>query len=328
MAQTRPLGRRQANVRSLKSTSHDADLSQMWKKRSRSESTSQPADQKTSPMSATTGTCDPSAAVVLSGVSKSFGDKHAVAEVSLVVKRGTFTGLVGPNGAGKTTLLRIVTGLQRPDSGSVTIDGADVWPDPISIRPMIGVLPDDLHLFERLSGRELLSYIGLLRRLPSAEVRRRCDQLVDVLGFGDKADELVADYSTGMRKKIGLGAALLHAPRILFLDEPFESVDPISVRAIQDVLRAYQEAGGTVVLSSHVMDTVERLCSHVAIMHEGRIVSSGTIDEVSCGATLEEVFFQAVSGTTSPTGTLGWFRTDVRDAETLARAGARSGAVS
>jgi ABC-2 type transport system ATP-binding protein len=251
---------------------------------------------------------------VFRGLSKSFGPKKAVTDVSLAVPRGTFTGLVGPNGAGKTTLLRMVTGLQRPDAGSVLIDGVSVWPDPAAIRSVIGVLPDDLHLFERLSGRELLSYIGLLRRIPPAEVQRRADQLCDVLGFGDKADELVADYSTGMRKKIGLGAALLHAPRILFLDEPFESVDPISVRVIQDVLRAYQVAGGTVLLSSHVMDTVERLCSHVAILHEGQIVSSGTIDEVSCGASLEEVFFQVVSGTTTPTGTLEWFRADARDA--------------
>jgi ABC-2 type transport system ATP-binding protein len=250
---------------------------------------------------------DSTNAVILRDVAKSFGDKRAVNEVSLVIPRGTFTGLVGPNGAGKTTLLRIVTGLERPDSGSVNMNGEEVWPDPDAIRSMIGVLPDDLHLFERLSGRELLTYIGLLRRIAPSEVRRRADQLVDVLGFGPHADELVADYSTGMRKKIGLGAALLHAPRILFLDEPFESVDPVSVRVIQDVLRSYQRSGGTVLLSSHVMDTVERLCSHVAIMHEGRIVSSGTIDEVSCGARLEDVFFNAVSGTGSPTGSLDWF---------------------
>lgn len=289
----------------------------MWKRQSRCTSTV--PTTRSQPPEAPNGLAqrDPDAAVILSGISKSFGHRHAVADVSLVVKRGTFTGLVGPNGAGKTTLLRIVTGLQRPDHGTVTIDGVSVWPDPLEIRPMIGVLPDDLHLFERLSGRELLSYVGLLRRLPPPEVRRRCDQLVEVLGFGDKADELVADYSTGMRKKIGLGAAVLHAPRILFLDEPFESVDPISVRIIQDVLRAYQKAGGTVVLSSHVMDMVERLCSHVAILHEGQIVSSGTIDEVSCGASLEDVFFQAVSGTTSPTGSLEWFRTDARDVEEI-----------
>ena len=291
----------------------------MWKKQSRF--TSKVPTTRSRPTEPPNGLAerDHDAAVILSGISKSFGRKHAVADASLVVKRGTFTGLVGPNGAGKTTLLRIVTGLQRPDHGTVTIDGVGVWPDPTAIRPMIGVLPDDLHLFERLSGREMLSYIGLLRRLPPSEVRRRCDQLVDVLGFGDKADELVADYSTGMRKKIGLGAAVLHAPRILFLDEPFESVDPISVRIIQDVLRAYQEAGGTVVLSSHVMDTVERLCSHVAILHEGKIMSSGTIDEVSCGASLEDVFFQAVSGTTSPTGSLEWFRTGARDVEGISR---------
>jgi ABC-2 type transport system ATP-binding protein len=251
---------------------------------------------------------DATNAVVITNASKSFDRKHAVQDVSLVFPRGTFSGLVGPNGAGKTTLLRIITGIERPDSGSVQINGRDVWPDPSGVRSTIGVLPDDLHLFERLSGRELLSYVGLLRRIPPQEVRMRTDQLVEVLGFGTSADELVADYSTGMRKKIGLGAALLHAPKILFLDEPFESVDPISVRAIQDVLRSYQQAGGTVVLSSHVMETVERLCTHVAIMHNGAISRSGTIDEVANGETLENVFFQTVSGTDAPTGSLDWFR--------------------
>ncbi len=253
---------------------------------------------------------DDESAVVVTNVAKSFGTKCAVNDVSMAFTRGTFTGLVGPNGAGKTTLLRMVTGLERPDTGAASIDGAAVWPDPSGIRSVIGVLPDDLHLFERLSGRELLTYVGLLRKIAPEEVRKRADQLVDVLGFGTSADDLVADYSTGMRKKIGLGAALLHVPRILFLDEPFESVDPISVRVIQDVLRSYQGAGGTVVLSSHVMDTVERLCSHVAIMHNGCIIRSGTLDEVAHGDTLEGVFFTSISGTASPTGSLDWFRPD------------------
>ena len=298
-----PARRAGESSRRLKEPPERADLSRMLWKRSR-------------PVAAPT-TIEPRLrhvrhAVTIEGIDKAFGEKRAVQNAALRIPRGTFTGLVGPNGAGKTTLLRIVTGLQRPDAGSVCIDGIDVWPDPSGIRAMIGVLPDDLRLFERLSGRELLAYVGLLRRIAPAEVRRRSDQLVEVLGFGDNADELVADYSTGMRKKIGLGAALLHAPKILFLDEPFESVDPISVRVIHDVLRSYQRAGGTVVLSSHVMDTVERLCSHVAIMHDGRILHSGTIDEVSCGASLEEVFFRTVSGTATPTGSLDWFRTEAR----------------
>ena len=252
------------------------------------------------------------AAVVVSGVSKRFDAKQAVDDVTLSVPRGSFTGLVGPNGAGKTTLLRTITGLQRPDTGTITIAGRSVWPDPASVRSLMGVLPDDLHLFERLSGRELLAYVGLVRRIAPDEVERRATQLLEVLGFERSADELVADYSTGMRKKIGLAAALLHAPPILFLDEPFESVDPISVRVLQDVLRAYQQAGGTVVLSSHVMETVERLCAYVAIMDNGRLLTSGPIGDVLGGQRLETVFFAAVGGDQRTATSLDWFRAGER----------------
>ena len=251
-------------------------------------------------------------AVRIEGVSKRFDTKQAVGDVTLSVPRGSFTGLVGPNGAGKTTLLRTITGLQRPDTGTITIAGRSVWPDPSGVRALMGVLPDDLHLFERLSGRELLAYVGLLRGIAPDEVERRATQLLEVLGFERSADELVADYSTGMRKKIGLAAALLHAPPILFLDEPFESVDPISVRVLQDVLRAYQQAGGTVVLSSHVMETVERLCAYVAIMDNGRLLTSGPISDVLGGQRLETVFFAAVGGDHRTATSLNWFRAGER----------------
>ncbi len=234
-------------------------------------------------------------AVEVIDVAKRYDKKDAVNGASLTITAGAFTGLVGPNGAGKTTLLRMITGLCRPDRGTITVAGTPVWPDPDGIRSLMGVLPDDLRLFERLTGRELLAYIGLLRRIPSDLLSVRSDQLLDVMGFGYSSDELVADYSTGMRKKIALAAALIHAPRILFLDEPFESVDPVSVRALQDMLRSYQQAGGTVVLSSHVMDTVEKLCQHVAIMDRGRIIASGTIDEIRGDDRLEDVFLATVS---------------------------------
>jgi ABC-2 type transport system ATP-binding protein len=247
-------------------------------------------------------------AVSLRGVSKSFGKRDALTGVSFDVPSGIFFGLVGPNGAGKTTLLRAVTGLGQPDAGDVTILGRHVWPDPSSIRPITGILPDDLRLLERLSGRELLAYCGLIRRLPAEEVERRAGHLLDVLGFGVTADELVADYSTGMRKKIGLAAALIHAPGVLILDEPFESVDPISVRSLLDVLRAYQRAGGTVILSSHVMDTVEKLCSHVAIMHRGAVLATGDIDEVTGGMSLEDRFINSVGGERSEDD-LSWLLT-------------------
>jgi ABC-2 type transport system ATP-binding protein len=238
-------------------------------------------------------------AITVHDANKTFGSRAALTSVSFTVPRGVFYGLVGPNGAGKTTLLRAITGLQAPDTGDIAILGRSVWPNPLAIRPITGMLPDDLRLLERLSGRELLSYCGLIRRLDPVEVKRRADQLLDVLGFGVGADELVADYSTGMRKKIALAAAMIHAPGVLVLDEPFESVDPISVRSLVDVLRAYQRAGGTVLLSSHVMDTVEKLCSHVAILHGGKVLDSGPIDEVTDGVRLEDRFIASVGGTRS-----------------------------
>ena len=240
-------------------------------------------------------TSEQAPAVELVDVRKRYGSKDAVDGASLTIHRGTFTGLVGPNGAGKTTMLRMITGLCRPDTGTVHLLGQPVWPDPTGVRQLMGVLPDDLRLFERLSGQELLVYIGLLHGISADDIVPRSEQLLDVFGFEQSADELVADYSTGMRKKIALAAALIHAPKILFLDEPFESVDPVSVRVLQDVLRSYQEAGGTVVLSSHVMSTVERLCTYVAIVDRGQIVRSGTVAEVADGGRLEQAFFDAVS---------------------------------
>lgn len=247
-------------------------------------------------------------AVEAIGICKRFETKEAVSDVSLRVPIGQFFGLVGPNGAGKTTLLRTLTGLLRPNEGTASVMGDPIWPDPTVARKHMGVLPDDLHLFERLSGRELLAYVGLLRQIAPEEVARRSEQLLSVLGFGASSDALVADYSTGMRKKIGLAAAMIHAPKIVFLDEPFESVDPVSVRVLQDVLRSYQRAGGTVVLSSHVMTTVETLCSNVAIMKGGRIVTTGTVEQVRDGRSLEDVFLETIAGTTDVGDrSLDWF---------------------
>lgn len=251
-------------------------------------------------------------AVEAKGICKRFETKEAVDDVSLRVPIGQFFGLVGPNGAGKTTLLRTLTGLLRPNEGTASVMGDPIWPDPAVARKHMGVLPDDLHLFERLSGRELLAYVGLLRQIAPEEVARRSEQLLSVLGFGASSDALVADYSTGMRKKIGLAAAMIHAPKIVFLDEPFESVDPVSVRVLQDVLRSYQRAGGTVVLSSHVMTTVETLCSNVAIMKGGRIVTTGTVEQVRDGRSLEEVFLETIAGATDVGDrSLDWFHKNV-----------------
>ncbi|WP_440099055.1 ABC transporter ATP-binding protein [Streptosporangium sp. H16] len=233
-------------------------------------------------------------AVRTRGLLKRFGQQVAVGGVDLVVPQGSFAGLVGPNGAGKTTTLSMVTGLLRPDGGSVHIGGADVWRDQVAVKGRIGVLPEGLRLFERLSGRELLSYNGQLRGIPRAEVGRRAEELLKVMDLTESADKLVVDYSTGMRKKIGLAAALLHNPGVLFLDEPFEGVDPVSANTLVEVLRRYTASGSTVIFSSHVMELVERLCDWVSVMDRGRIVAQGPLDEVRAGRGLNEAFLGLV----------------------------------
>ena len=250
-----------------------------------------------------------SSAVVAVGLVKRFGRTEAVSGLDLDVPSGSLFGLVGPNGAGKTTTLRMVTGLLRPDGGRAWVDGVEVWGDPREAKRRIGVLPEDLALFDRLSGRQLLTYTGLLRGLAEDVVEARAGSLVDVLGLREAADRLVIDYSHGMRKKIALAAALLHAPRVLFLDEPFEAIDPISARTIRAVLERHLDAGGTVVLSSHVMELVERLCDRVGVVHGGRIVATGPIDDLRGGGSLEDALVELLGADVATGESLEWLGT-------------------
>jgi ABC-2 type transport system ATP-binding protein len=247
-------------------------------------------------------------AVLVQGLWKRFGEQVAVAGIDLELPAGRFIGLVGPNGAGKTTTLSMITGLLRPDQGRVEIGGADVWSDPAAVKPRIGVLPEGLRLFDRLSGRELLAYTGRLRGLPGDEVDARAAQLLDVLDLAPAQHKLVIDYSTGMRKKIGLAAALLHNPEVLFLDEPFEGVDPVSAQIIRGVLERYTASGATVVFSSHVMELVESLCDWVAVLAAGRIRAHGPLAEVrGDAASLQDAFLHLVGATGRDTGgSLDW----------------------
>ncbi|MBT2405632.1 ABC transporter ATP-binding protein [Streptomyces sp. ISL-87] len=242
------------------------------------------------------------------GLWKRFGEQVAVAGVDLELPAGRFIGLVGPNGAGKTTTLSMVTGLLRPDMGRVMVAGHDVWADPAEVKSRIGVLPEGLRLFERLSGRELLGYMGRLRGLPGEETDKRATQLLDVLDLAGSQHKLVVDYSTGMRKKIGLAAALLHNPEVLFLDEPFEGVDPVSAQTIRGVLERYTSSGATVVFSSHVMELVESLCDWVAVMAAGRIRAAGPLADVRGDApSLQAAFLELVGAQGRPTGdSLDW----------------------
>ena len=246
------------------------------------------------------------AALSLRGLYKRFGTKVAVAGVDLDVPAGSFFGLLGPNGAGKTTTLSMAVGLLRPDAGHAYVAGHDVWADPVAAKRQLGALPNGVRLFDRLSGPELLAYTGLLRGLDRATVEQRAAELLDVLALTEAGRTLVVDYSAGMKKKIGLACALLHAPRLLVLDEPFEAVDPVSAALIRDILQRYVAGGGTVVFSSHVMEVVERLCTHVAILAEGVIKTVGPLDEVRGERPLEEVFVRVVGGRTATGEELSW----------------------
>jgi ABC-2 type transport system ATP-binding protein len=245
------------------------------------------------------------AAIKILGLRKSFGEKEAVAGIDLEIAAGSFAGLVGPNGAGKTTSLSMMTGLLRPDAGQILINGLDVWADPPAAKAIIGVVPAEARLFDRLSGEELLEYAGRLRGLPVGEARSRAAQLLDVLDLTGDANRLVADYSTGMRKKAALGCALIHNPSVLFLDEPLEGVDPVSADSIRRMLTQYVGSGSTVLFSSHVMELVEQVCDHVSIISQGRIVATGTTEQVRGGKTLQRAFIDLVGAKASEEG-LSW----------------------
>lgn len=235
-------------------------------------------------------------ALQLAGLVKRFGDKLAVAGVDLVVPPGSFYGLVGPNGAGKTTTLSMATGLLRPDAGTAWVHGVDVWADPARAKAMIGNLADGVRLFDRLTGEQLITYTAMMFSLPRPEIAGRVSDLLELMDLREAAGTMVADYSAGMTKKVALACALVHAPRLLVLDEPFESVDPVSAANIEDVLRSYTASGGTVIVSSHSMDLVQRMCDHVAVIAAGRVLAAGTIDEVRAGESLQDRFLTLVGG--------------------------------
>jgi ABC-2 type transport system ATP-binding protein len=246
-------------------------------------------------------------AVVVRGLCKSFGAKEAVAGIDLEIAAGSLAGLVGPNGAGKTTSLSMMTGLLRPDAGQILINGLDAWADgPRAAKAAIGVVPDQARLFERLSGAEMLEYAGRLRGMPAAEARSRATQLLDVLDLTADAKRLVADYSTGMRKKAMLGCALIHNPSVLFLDEPLEGVDPVSADVIRRLLTRFTASGSTVLFSSHVMELVEQVCDHVSIIDHGRIVATGTTEQVRGGKTLQQAFIDLVGPRARDEEELSW----------------------
>ena len=245
-------------------------------------------------------------ALELKDLCKTFGQTVAADHVNLSVPSGSFLGLVGPNGAGKTTTLSMAVGLLRPDAGSARVFGIDLWAEPIRAKALIGVLPDGMAMPERLTGREVLTYLGLLRGLDEKTIAQRTDELLAVLELADTENTLLIQYSAGMRKKIGLAIALLHKPRLLILDEPFEAVDPISVATIKTILQRFVVSGGSVIMSSHVMPLVEQICDRVAVLAKGRVIASGTVDQVRAGRSLEEVFVELIGARVDVGERLSW----------------------
>lgn len=239
-------------------------------------------------------------------VVKLYGNNLALDHLYLQIPAGSFFGLVGPNGAGKSTFLSIATGLLEPDRGTVFINGISMWDEPVAAKGALGVLPDGMHMFDRLSGIEHLTFVAQLRGLDKQSAIQRSRSLLQAFELPLDKKKTISEYSTGMRKKIGLALALVTSPRLVVLDEPFEAVDPVSANTLQQVLKEYVKRGGTVVLSSHVMATVESLCTHVAVINQGRILVSGTTEEVAAGQDLNSRFLQLVGGHQQREGDLSW----------------------
>jgi len=250
---------------------------------------------------------DPVLAIETRGLTRLFEGKPAVEDLALVVPEGAFYGFLGPNGAGKSTTMKLLTGLLAPTAGSASVLGVDLARDPLAVKRMVGVVPDGLNLFERLTGAEQLRIHGQLYGLARAEATRRADELLRALELSADADKLVQDFSHGMKKKLALGCALIHGPRLLFLDEPFEGIDAVAVSGIRCMLQELVASGAmTIFLTSHVLEVVERLVTHVGIIHRGRLVVQGPLEEVRASGTLEETFIRAVGEERATPRGLSW----------------------
>ena len=244
-------------------------------------------------------------AILVRDLRKSYGDKAAVDGVDLEVPRGSFFGFLGPNGAGKSTTIRMLTGLIPADGGSIEILGYKLSEQPLEIKRRIGLVPDESLLFDRLSGDEFLEFVGRMYGLDRPIARARAHDLLDL--FQLQADrKIIAEYSKGMRKRVAMAAALIHHPELFLMDEPFEGVDAVGARLMKDILLDQVVRGATIFLTSHVLEVVERLCDRVAIIHQGRIVTAGALEDLRSGSESLEDAFVRVVGAGGPPERLEW----------------------
>lgn len=223
------------------------------------------------------------AAIHTEALSRTFHGFEAVAPLNLTVERGQFFGFLGPNGAGKSTTIKMLTGLLAPSSGQIRIFGEDLLRDPVAVKRQIGVVPEGMALFGKLTAPEYLAFVGRMYGLDKQTTAARSAELLDFMGLADQRKKLIADYSHGMGKKLALAAAVIHGPRLLFLDEPFEGVDAIAAGTLKSMLQGMIARGATVFLTSHVLEIVERLCTHVAIINRGHLVAHGSLEELRAG---------------------------------------------
>jgi len=260
-----------------------------------------------------------SAAIATENLTRRFGDLVAVQDVNLRVAPGQFFGFLGPNGAGKSTTIKMLTGLLAPTSGRIEILGLDFAQKTVEVKRQIGVVPEGLALFGRLTGAEYLTFVGRMYGLDRETTASRTSELLEFMQLADQPRKLVTDYSHGMQKKLAMAAAVIHGPKILFLDEPFEGVDAIAAGTLKAMLQRMIARGATIFLTSHVLEIVERLCSHVAIIDRGQLVAQGSLEELRAGVeaqapgmtsggklTLEEIFLRTVGGTRSAEQELSW----------------------
>ncbi len=255
-------------------------------------------------------------AIVTRGLSRSFGEFVAVNNVDLCVDAGQFFGFLGPNGAGKSTTIKMLTGLLAPSSGQIEVLGLDLVQHPVAVKRQIGMVPEGMALFGRLTGTEFLNFVGRMYGLDRGTAAKRTAELLDFMQLADQPKTLVTDYSHGMQKKLALAAAVIHGPKVLFLDEPFEGVDAVAAGTLKTVLQRMITRGATIFLTSHVLEIVERLCSHIAIINRGQLVAQGSLEELRTGVqaasagsyggsssvageklTLEQIFLRTVGGT-------------------------------
>lgn len=267
-------------------------------------------------------------AIAAQALTRTFdGGFTAVDHIDLVVEPGQFFGFLGPNGAGKSTTIKMLTGLLAPTSGAVSILGQDLMTNPIEVKRNIGVVPEGMALFGKLTASEYLHFVGRMYGLDKTTTAQRAEELLEFMGLANEEKKLIADFSHGMGKKLALSAAVIHNPKVLFLDEPFEGVDAVAAGTLKSMLQGMIARGATIFLTSHVLEIVERLCTHIAIIHRGHIVANGSLDELRTGVqariaaeggtethgrlTLEEIFLATVGGETGithPEQELSWLK--------------------